>query len=360
MNAMNAMNAMNSMGTMKGIDGRGDRRPLRQALSPCVEQRYPEFEKHRLAFGDRVSLRGTANLYFFHPVDCREWHDRMVEKILAREPGRHFPVFRMSHGEFMLALGYRYPRHDGTSAPWCDAITLYHRLRRWVGLEPAFRSGSHLNSYEEFTKREMAAAERSYVANLVSISREGILAAAFYDNPGYSEYFPDFFDWMDRRGIVLDVDNYMPFYSVYALLAGSRLRDVVAGRHVLVATSFRDDKQERLVDAFTRLGARGVQCYATHPSKAIFDRIDLSRVRSGVDVAFVGAGVGAAAVIEQLRPLGALCIDAGFCLDMLAYPDLRWERPYCAPDAMFDLSKVRFLGRERQASLLARHGTLAG
>jgi len=342
---------------MSGADGST---ALRQRLSPCVEQRYPEFEKHRQAFGEHGLRRGTARAYYFHPTDCRDWHNRMVEKMLAREPGRHFPVFRMSHGEFMLALGYRYPHTGEKSKLWCDAITLYHRLRRWTGLEPAFRSGSHLNSFEEFTKQEIAAAEKSYIANLASISHEGILAAAFYDNPGYSEYFPDFFDWMDRRGIVLNTENYIPFYSVYALLAGSRLRDVVAGRQVLVATSFRDDKEERLVRTLTQLGARGVQCYATHPSKAIFDRIDLNRIRPGVEVAFVGAGVGAAAVIEQLRPLGALCIDGGFCLDMLAYPELRWERPYCAPDAMFDLSKTKFLSEERKARLLAKHGTLAG
>jgi hypothetical protein len=341
---------------MSGSDGNT---PLRQRLSPCVEQRYPEFEKHFQAFRDHDPRRGTTRAYYFHPTDCRDWHNRMVEKMLAREPGRHFPVFRMSHGEFMLALGYRYPRHSGKSRLWCDAITLYHQFRRWTGLEPAFRSGSHLNSYEEFTKQEVAAAEKAYIANLGSISREGILAAAFYDNPGYSEYFPDFFNWMDRRGIVLHTENYVPFYSVYALLAGSRLREIVDGRDVLITTSFRDDKAERLEACLMKLGARGVQCYATHPSKAIFERIDLSRIRSGVDVALVGAGVGAAAVIEQLRPLGALCIDAGFCLDMLAYPELRWERPYCAPDPIFDLSKVKFLGEERKARLLAKHGTMA-
>ncbi len=342
------------------MTGEDENRPLRKRLTPCVEQRYPEFEKHFQAFRDHDPRRGTTRAYYFHPTDCRDWHSRMVEKMLARKPGRHFPVFRMSHGEFMLALGYRYPRHSGKSKLWCDAITRYHQLRRWAGLEPAFRSGSHLNSYEEFTKQEVAAAETAYIANLASISREGILAAAFYDNPGYSEYFPDFFDWMDRRGIVLNTENYMPFYSVYALLAGSRLREIVDGRQVLIATSFRDDKAERLTQAFTKLGARGVQCYATHPSKAIFDRIDLSRIHSGIDVAFVGAGVGAAAVMEQLRPLGALCIDAGFCLDMLAYPELRWERPYCAPDPIFDLSKVKFLGEERKSQLLAKHGTMAG
>ncbi len=334
--------------------------PLRQRLTPCVEQRYPEFERHFEAFRYPDPRRGTAQAYYFHPTDCRDWHNRMVEKMLAREPGRHFPVFRMSHGEFMLALGYRYPRQLGTSRLLSDAITFYHQLRRWTGLEPAFRSGSHLNTYEEFTKREIAAAEAAYIFNLASISREGILAAAFYDNPGFNEYFPDFFDWMDGRGIVLNTENYMPFYSVYALLAGSRLRDFVEGRQVLIATSFRGDKEERLTHAMQELGACGVQFYATHPSKAIFDRIDLGRIQSGTDIVFVGAGVGAAAVIEQLRPLGALCIDAGFCLDMLAYPDMRWERPYCAPDPIFDLSKVKYISDARKSELLARQKTLVG
>lgn len=336
------------------------KRPLRQQLTPCVEQRYPEFEKHYQAFKNPDHRRGTARAYYFYPADCRDWHNRMVDRMLAREAGRHFPVFRMSHGEFMLALGYRYPQHIGTSKMWCDAITLYHRLRRWTGFEPAFRSGSHLNSFEEFTKQEIATAETAYVASLASISREGILAAAFYDNPGFSEYFPDFFDWMDRRGIALNTENYLPFYSVYALLAGSRLREFVDGRQVLITTSFRNNKADRLTEVFTKLGARGVQCYPTHPSKAIFDRIDLGRIRSGTDVVFVGAGVGAAAVIEQLRPLGALCIDAGFCLDMLAYPEMRWERPYGAPDSMFDVAQLKYISEAQKSQLLGNHGTTAG
>jgi hypothetical protein len=42
--------------------------------------------------------------------------------------------------------------------------------------------------------------------------------------------FPDFFDGMDRRGITLNTENYLPFYSVYALLAGSGLWEFVDGR----------------------------------------------------------------------------------------------------------------------------------
>jgi hypothetical protein len=334
--------------------------PLRRRLSPCVVQRYPEFEKHYELSQATPPHLGTANAFSFHPTDCREWHDRMIEKILAVPPGRHFPVFRMSHGEFMIALGYRYPRVAGKTKLWCDAITLYHRLRRAIGLEPAFRSGSHLNTFEEFSRQQLASAEKSFIENLVAISREGMLAPAFYDNPGYSEYFPDFFDWMDRRGVALTTENYLPFYSVYAFLAGSRLRDLVGGRRVLIVTSFREGKAERLTEALTALGATRVQCYPVHPSRALFDRIDLSTVESGTDLVFVGAGIGAAVVIGQLRPLGAVCIDAGFCLDMLAYPEMRFERPFCAPDPIFDLAKMKFLDEARKARALAVNPGLAG
>ena len=185
--------------------------PLKKRMRPIVNQRYPEFDKfHKL---------GASKAYYFDEVDCRDWHTRMISRMLeASHEDRHFPVFRLSHGEFIMALGYRAPRLNGRSKLYCDALTTYHAIRRFLGLEPAFRSGSDHNSWEEFSKEEHKRAQTAYMENLSKISKEGIIAAAFFDNPGFSEYFPDYFDWMDRNDIILNEQNYMPFYSIYTFL----------------------------------------------------------------------------------------------------------------------------------------------
>ncbi len=314
--------------------------PLRDQLKPQVEQRFPGFEEHyKLAH---------SRYYAFSAVDCRRWYSAWEERVLAAAGGgAHLPVFRASHGEFIMALGYqrtrrkraeglaRYLRRSAGFALW--------ELRRRLSLSPPFRSGSGDNSFEVFTAEELPVAREVYTRCMRAISHEGILALALHDNPGYAEYFPAYFDWLDRNKIRVTPENYVPFYSVYVLLNGPGRRPLFAGRRVLIITSMDEDKRARLQGALGALGARAVQCYGVSPQKAMFDVIDLQRVEGAPEVILVGAGVGAASVLDQVRPLRALAIDAGFAIDALAYPDLRWNRPFCIPDEEWDPERIRFL-----------------
>jgi hypothetical protein len=324
-------------------------RGLAFALSARIEQRYKGFDEHyRL---------GTSNALAFEPIDCRDWHSKMWERIFkAVGSGQHFPVFRMSHGEFTMAVGYRVPCLDGRTRWFSRLATQYLNVRKAVGLAPAFLSGSSSNSWETFTKAELRRAYNRYVHCLRAIAQEGLLAAAFYDNAGFSEYFPDYLHWLDRNGIDVTPNNYMSFYSVYAGMAGEESQLLVRERRVLVVTCLPNDKAPRLRNALADLGAKHVQFIEVSASKAMFDRLNLEKVELPVDVILIGAGVGSASILREVAPLKAVALDVGFCLDCLAYPEKRWERPFCVPDDVFDLQRVRFLagGRESQGSRISR------
>lgn len=307
--------------------------PLLKQLKYCVPHRLPHFERH-------YEL-GAPHVLSFKNVDCREWHREYVSRIKgAVGCGKHFPVFRISHGEFILAVGYQ------VLAGATLRSRLIHNYQGWkrrLGLIPAFLSGSKDNSCETFTRDEIARAREIYVTCLRNIANEGILAIALNRNAGYIEYIPKYLAWLERKQILLHEDNYMPFYSIYALLLGPEGAHLFRAKKLLIITSFDAEKKASLECELYRRGAESVQCISISPTRAMFDTIDIDGINRPVDIALIGAGVGAASVIEQIRPLGVVAIDAGFALDALAYPSKRWNRPYCVSDEEFQLDKIRFL-----------------
>ena len=249
-----------------------------------------------------------------------------------------------------MAVGYQAPTHSS----WMNYLRFrFAKSGRLVGLLPAFYSGSADNTHELFGRSEMTAARATYLESLRAVARDGILAAALHLTPGYAEYLPKYLRWLDDNHVVLRPENYLPFYSIYALLCGPDSVELVRGRRVLVVTSWTPEKKMAVEWALGTLGARSVQCYPVSPNRAMFDEVQLSSVVRPVDVVLIGAGVGAVRILEQVRPLEAVAIDAGFAIDALAFPEKRWNRPFCVPDSEFDEEKIRFLGR-RDIAMLRR------
>lgn len=310
-------------------------------LTHRVVHRLPHFERH-------YEL-GAPYILSFRDLDCRVWHEEFSSRIFAAVGcGQHLPVYRMSHGEFIMAVGYQLP--PGTSFR-SRLIHRYVQLQRRLGLLPVFFSGSSDNSYEVFSANEIARARAIYTAGLRNIAQEGILAAAFNENPGYIEYLPKYLSWLEQKQVPLHAGNYVPFYSVYALLLGPEGKSLLRGRHVLVVTSFTAEKERRLKMELNVLGVASVQLYPVSACKAMFDKLDLSSIRHPVDIALIGAGVGAASILEQLKPIRAVAIDAGFAIDAMAFPEKRWNRPFCVSDETFVSERVKFLEVEDIARL---------
>jgi hypothetical protein len=87
-----------------------------------------------------------------------------------------------------------------------------------------------------------------------------------------------------------------------------------------------------LNDIFIKEGVDKVYYYEISPTKSMLEKIDMSKLPEKADIVLVGAGIGSANIINQLKGLNALCIDAGLALDCYAVPSLRKERICLLPD----------------------------
>ena len=314
-----------------------------------IEQRFPSFDKHYEI--------GCHEIWSFQEEDCRDWYRNLFENVMRRlGSGQHTPIFRISHGEFIMALGYRLPIGASTRS---KVIFKGVELARSMGILPAFLSGSIENSYETFARKEIRTARQRYVSCLRNIAIEGYLAAAFVDESSYVPYLADYYKWLQGNKIIFSARNYVPFYSVYAMLMGPDGCRIIKGRRILVVTWLNPEKADRLKGAIVARGANACYFYPVSPSKAMFDRVSVGHLRGKVDIVLIGAGVGAANVIEEVRELGAVCIDCGFVLDVLAYPENRWNRQYCVDDDMFDYKRIRFFSWSDLA-LFRKLNTLKG
>jgi hypothetical protein len=301
--------------------------PLKIRLSTLVDLRIPHFS--------RSVPPGTVLQYTLKPTDTEFWYHTFRDTLLEKLGHKHYPVFRWGDGECVFSVGYRMARPSSGQNPiwyYCrTALSAYvkHRLHR------NFLSGTPSYGYERYNHREWLLARQKFVHQLQRIAQEGSIGFNFVVQqsvPFCDQYIAPVCDWLDQHRINISDHNYFPCYFVYALLTGPDLNVVLAGRHVLVVTSDLREKSSLLASRLLLSGACSVQFLSISRSRAMLDVISLADVKTPVDVALIGAGVGAANVIDQLRPLNAVCIDSGFALDCLAEPALRGCRVYTLPD----------------------------
>ena len=313
-------------------------RPLGQLLKPLVPIRYPHFERH-------YEL-GTALAYSFGNIDCHDWYRALVDRICRdMHDRRYLPIYRMADGEFMFALGgpSGTERAMRVSSPKDVARIILNRISGRYGHH---RSGSGEYGFEEYTQAQRRRAYDVFLRSMRTVARKGILALAMHDTPIYKQYIGEMLRWFDINGIRLTQDNYHHIYSVYALMHGPDSDRLLKGRRVLVVTGLTDKKRHGIEKGLNQLGVEQVQFLPISSNHALLDNIDVRALKEPVDVALVGAGIGAVNIITQLEPLSIPCLDVGFALSTLENPDYRWNRPFCVPDEMFELSKIRYLGPE--------------
>lgn len=301
--------------------------------SVLIQQSFPSFHK--------TAQLGMPQIFAFDERSCEDWYrEGMAPMFEAVGQNVHFPVFRISHGELHMALGLRL-RPD---ANFKARLGFYARcVQVMLGLRPPhLEYSAGAGTAETFLKNELKNALSRYVPALRNIANEGLLAACFQTNAGYVEYFPDYFDWLDANDIPLTPDNYVPFYSIYSMVFGPDSSKIFKGRSILIVNYLPEEKQRVLREALAERGVSNVQFISIRSDKALFQDLDLSSVEGNVDVVLIGAGCGAAPMTEQLKPLKAVVIDAGFAIDALAKPEARWRRAFCIPDDEFEPERINF------------------
>lgn len=269
-------------------------------------------------------------------VRCEDWFDGFVSRVVKARGRSFVPICRMSDGEFLFALGPQPPdrRLNLVRRLWQRSLADLEYARRRGGFAARTQGRYHSGDY---TAEEWARGRAEFGGQVSEIARSGILAIhlTYGARPFQEKYFPALGAWLDINGIRLTVENYVPFYFVYALLTGNRAREVLGGR-VLVINGETGEKRERIEKGLRRAGASTVYWHTISQRRSLFDHVDVSKYYQRVDVAVVGAGIGKARLLSQLQALAVPCIDAGYVFEVWADPRAGGGRPYCLPDQLRD------------------------
>jgi hypothetical protein len=314
---------------MKGTPG-----ALRSRLTPHAPLRYPGFERlHQIS----KALGTGARAYMFEGTDTGSWYESFVDDVIAAaDERRYLPVYRMGDGEYAFALGDSpEPRLIRRAARTVARIA--------TGRLGQHRSGSPGYGWELYSAGQRSALLPKYIEDLRLIARHGYLALGLDESPLYSRAIPGILDWFDAHVVPLHKANYQHVYAVYALFNGPDRHRLLRGRSVLVINHGDAARQSAIRDGLERLGVARVQWTSISRSQSMLEELDLGQLSHPVDLAMVGAGVGASRILAQLQPLNIPAVDVGFVLDVLAEPELRWTRPFCVADDEMDPNRIRFL-----------------
>lgn len=292
-------------------------------LKHVVDLQLPGFEKAVPA--------GTVGQLAFSRRSAKEWYAEFVNTVQI-SVGRHYlPLYRMADGEFIFCLGRK---------PDLPPRGLTNGARLWLWAKNKARTA--VRNYtmcettlwgEQYSQVSRQALMRRYIDSLQTITKCGMLALHFTRSPGcFSEqYIEPLCSWFEDNEIAVTPENYTSFYFVYALLCGPDNRALFKNRRVLAITSGGHGKCQRIEEFLCKLGASDVQFGLISSNQSMLDKVELSRFKMPIDVALVAAGIGSANILEQLKPLNTVCIDAGICMEIYADLFMR-KRIFTIPD----------------------------
>lgn len=298
--------------------------PREYRILPCsVELCVPGFE----------SVRPVSRTLAPEDADVAEWFDRFRARLVdAASENKWLPVCRMSDGEFDALWGG--PRRPSRRHPPARRILMWIRnLASWLmrngGVSAATLPGVSSGSY---SGREIRLIRERLSKQFAQIGREGILALhlSYGPDPFVESFFPQIADWLAREGLRLTMDNYVPFYFVYAVLA-RHLGELLGGRNVGVVHGAIGEKRARITRQLLEAGASDVTWQAISIDSSAFDSVAVAEF-SGCDVILVGAGIGKANIFSQLATFEGPCVDAGFMFEVWNDPGLARARIFCLPD----------------------------
>jgi len=298
-----------------------------RVLPYAIDLRIPGF-----AAMDRYNLR----TYSPAAVDSACWFQQFTDRIEGEIGVRFLPVIRLADGEFLFLLGFQPPtRRVGFSYPlqWLRWFAAKWKPRRQLRA-----GGSHgrrpLYSSAKYSIAEVDAIRTSYKVVLGQVARSGLIAAdlSFCAVPFQDHFFPALRRWLEGNRVELTLQNYVPFYFVYALLTGPQRHRVLRGRRILVIHSAAGPKQAAIKASLLREGAREVLWHTISPDRSLYDVVPVERFVGAVDLCVFGAGIGKPAILAQLEPLGVPCIDAGYVMEVWADPAVARSRIFTQPD----------------------------
>lgn len=268
-------------------------------------------------------------------LSVQQWYANFRERFFAAlEAGRPFPVFRSSHGEYEFVLGGRRTNRPKTFKGL--ARFYMSRVYRIAYFQSTFYSGTPGYGYETYKQWHLGRLRRDLARYYQWLAEHGSLLMYFADRDVMSLADQKrFVRWLESHRVQLTAHNYGHIFFVYALFHGSDAEAIFRGRRLLIVTSDQPARTPPLLERLGELGVVETRFVSISRSHSMMDAVRAPD-DFAPDLCIVGAGVGAANVLYQLRDLPCPCIDAGFVLDTLAFPQMRRRRIYCVPDEQWE------------------------
>jgi hypothetical protein len=302
--------------------------PLRYRMLPeVIDLQLAGFESSK-----HYKLRTFAP----SPINPVQWFNHFVDRVEAAIGKSFLPICRMSDGEYLFILGRQPPipqwklSYMTQVLRWAFAKIIPRRFliaASWHGHQELYSSGQYL-------VHELPHIRAAYAKEMRSVAKNGILALdlSFCSKPFQEHYFQALKQWLKAVGINLAIDNYVPFYFVYALLTGPQRGRILKGRRVLIVHSAEGERRRNIEAALRREGVREMLWHQISKTRSLFDTIKAYEFCARVDLCIFGAGIGKPAILQQLHPLGVPCIDAGFVFETWANEELAGSRIFTKPD----------------------------
>jgi hypothetical protein len=240
----------------------------------------------------------------------------------------------MSHGEFTLCVGRPFP-----PGAFRKVKHVLKTILREFGLMPMIDHKGKTKdgkSREKLTRREFYSIKARWTEAMREIGREGMIAPAFSDRVSYVEPIDGMFRFYQKNDIPFSESNFTPMFGVYAYLCGPDFEVLVKDKHVAAVTWFDDERESGLRTAFEQMGAASFTPVPVSPHNAALETVDPAKLEHEPDIVLFACGLGSVTLMHHFKDTNAICIDAGFALDVLANQELRGKRAWTLPDHLYD------------------------
>jgi len=301
------------------------REPLRDIFPVDIDFDIPGYEKQY--------LQNKNKSLALEERDCKQLFHEFVDKCVLACGRQFLPIYRMSDGEFLFILGEQ---------PLDIRWSLKQKIRIKLGLikEKAVLQGGlgpftqgHYHS-GKYSAKEWEIARINLPDQIRKISENGILALHlnYVKTPFAERYFPALGQWLRKHNIIINQNNYFPFYFVYAMLIGPRRGELLNNRRILVVNGAEGEKKQKIIEGLKRESVAEILWLPISLQRSLYDCIDITPFIGKVDLALIGAGIGKSNILVQMKSLNVPCIDAGFVFEVWANPENKWKRAVCATD----------------------------
>lgn len=201
----------------------------------------------------------------------------------------------------------------------------YLPIARFCDGEYGFYSGKEVTTCwgERRSSLSKEGVEQLHVNALRVIHTNGALCPNL--NLAYLDLQSGFLEFLKKMGMPLQ--NYVPFYFVYALLVNPVFLSRLRSCRVALITSFKNKNSTAILKTLDAMGIRNVSCHEIPSSGVAHGDFDFA-IEEGVDVALVGAGIGSPLVLARLQEQSCIAIDAGFVFHL-------WDGTYDRDERLF-------------------------